>query len=172
MNEFASANLTMGQINALVKTLGGEKEVLHLLRRSDWVIRTKTPDIFRTSCVLTVNGVQCLLVLYSLAELGFKDGATWEEIFFRANELGLKPCLKDTVESLASSVRENEIQPIFCPQNFEPRMQSGSTGQPDFMGYWIQHIRGKGRWSSYSVRTGSKEKIDPPFIGFLRAILS
>lgn len=129
MSEFASANLTVGQINAIVKKLGGEEEALRFLR-GELMVKPVQPElkVFKT-IKLGTNGLKTAddfrkaikdkgmrigdyaddilgkpaftvateeteidLVVVSVAELGFKNGATREQIYIRAKELGLDTC--------------------------------------------------------------------------------
>jgi hypothetical protein len=124
--DFASSNLTAGQLNAIVKNLGGEEDALRFLRGelvvgpqefSVWkTIRLgtglKTVDDFRHALkdngdrignwgndilgklAFTVSDTETEvnLVVTSVAELGFKDGATRADIYKRAVELGLELC--------------------------------------------------------------------------------
>ncbi len=126
MNEFASANLTAGQLNAIVKGLGGE-EGARLFLAGELEIKPVELKIFKTiklgtglktagdfSRSLKDNGcnisnwandilgksaftaateeIEIDLVVKSVAELGFKNGATCQQIYNRANELGLDLC--------------------------------------------------------------------------------
>lgn len=128
MSEFASANLTIGQVNAIVKKLGGEEGALSFLR-DELVVKPaslnwsawktiklgtglKSADDFRKA--ITASGMkigdwandilgkpeftaisqetELGLVVVSVAELGFKKGATREQIYNRAKERGLELC--------------------------------------------------------------------------------
>lgn len=128
MSEFASANLTVGQINAIVKKLGGEENALRFLR-GELVVKPadynwqawktiklgtglKTADDFRASLkdsgmkiggwandilgksefVVAAEKKEVDLVKVTVRELGFKEGATREQIYTRAKELGLELC--------------------------------------------------------------------------------
>jgi hypothetical protein len=126
MDKFASANLTLGQLNAIVKKLGGEKGALGFLR-GDTIVVDKvaapglvqktlclgnglcTPELFRTALIeedylmgheadfmlgspdfmYSTEPVNANLVIMSVGDLGFPDGADCGEIFARAATLGL-----------------------------------------------------------------------------------
>ncbi|HVM58992.1 MAG TPA: hypothetical protein VMT80_01545 [Candidatus Paceibacterota bacterium] len=127
--DFASQNLTAGQLNAIVKKLGGEQDALRFLR-GELVVSApkpilmsvlpvwktvqlgtcKTPDEYRKalssagmrigdwvddilgkiSC--SKKAVDLDLVVLSVADLGFKDGAKYSDICAKAIELGLELC--------------------------------------------------------------------------------
>ena len=130
MEKFASANLTAGQLNAIVKSLGGEEGALRFLR-GEMVVKPVTPSEFKVFKTIKLGtglktaddfhksfkdngfrigdwGVNDILgkpaftvateeteldlVVVSVAELGFKNGATSEQIYARAKELGLDLC--------------------------------------------------------------------------------
>ena len=124
--DFASQNLTAGQLNAIVKKLGGEQDALRFLC-GELVVSTakpalmpvwktvklgtkKTPDEYckalksagrrigdwggdvlgRISC--SKEEIDFDLVVMSVGDLGFKDGAKYSDICAKAVELGLKLC--------------------------------------------------------------------------------
>lgn len=123
---FASENLTLGQMNAIVKKLGGEWNALRFLRGELLVSAAKpvempvwktvklgtckTPDEYRKalkkagrrtgdwgddilgriSCSKEENDLD--LVVMSVGDLGFKDGAKYSDICAKAVELGLELC--------------------------------------------------------------------------------
>jgi len=129
MSGFASQNLTMGQVNAIVKKLGGEEETRRFLR-GETVVREAVPPEFKVFKVLKLgtglknanafrkaiddkgmrigkyaNNIldrpqftmateetEVNLVVVSVAELGFKDGAWLRDIYARAKKLGLELC--------------------------------------------------------------------------------
>ena len=134
--DFASANLSVGQLNALVKALGGEKNVMAILRGeliadvkpsnafSTWkTLRlgvNKTADAYRealkaarrpvpdwVSDILGNPAFVCAreettleLLAPSVAELGFKDGATDSEARGKAFQMGLQLCPIETIPAL------------------------------------------------------------------------
>jgi hypothetical protein len=129
MEKFASANLTAGQLNAIVKNLGGEEGAIRFLR-GEMVVKPVTPSefkVFKTiklgtglktaddfrkaikenkmrisdwasdilgkpAFTVAAEETELDLVVVSVAELGFKNGATREQIYARAKELGLDLC--------------------------------------------------------------------------------
>jgi hypothetical protein len=126
--DFASQNLTVGQLNAIVKKLGGEEGAMQFLRGEKIVSATarawktwktiklgtglKTADDFRKALkasgfrigdyandilgkpafIAAVKETEMELVKASVGELGFKNGANQQEIYQKAQELGLKLC--------------------------------------------------------------------------------
>ncbi|MDO8486431.1 MAG: hypothetical protein Q7S77_01915 [Candidatus Staskawiczbacteria bacterium] len=130
MNEFASANLTAGQLNAIVKKLGGEEGAMSFLR-DETVVKTVTPvdfKVFKTikfgnpdlrnaddfrkaikakkmqisdwandilgkpAFSVATEESEVDLVVISVAELGFKKGATLKDIYAKVKERGLELC--------------------------------------------------------------------------------
>jgi hypothetical protein len=124
--DFASQNLTAGQLNAIVKKLGGEEGALKFLR-DELVVSTaipremtvwktvklgtcKSPDEYRkalkkagqrigdwgndilgkTDCAQEETEVD--LVVLSVKELGFANGAPYKNICAKALQLGLELC--------------------------------------------------------------------------------
>ena len=124
--DFASQNLTAGQLNAIVKKLGGEQDALRFLRGELLVSAAKpiempvwktvklgtckTPDEYRKALkkagrrigdwgndilgriTCSKEEVDLDLVVLSVGELGFKDGAHYADICAKAQELGLELC--------------------------------------------------------------------------------
>ncbi|MDE2021753.1 MAG: hypothetical protein KGI71_02415 [Patescibacteria group bacterium] len=124
--DFASQNLTAGQLNAIVKKLGGEEGALKFLRgellvsaaapRDMTVWKTiklgtcKSPDEYRkalkkagrrigdwgndilgkTDCAQEETEVD--LVVLSVKELGFENGAQYKDICAKGVEMGLELC--------------------------------------------------------------------------------
>ncbi len=125
--EFASADLTAGQLNAIVKKLGGHEAALKLLR-GELVVKLADMPVFTPWKILRIGGTpktellkrmkkenfyisdyakdimgkdafgtlpekqDVSLVRLSVAELRFKNPATYDEIVARAKELGLDLC--------------------------------------------------------------------------------
>ena len=124
--DFASQNLTAGQLNAIVKKLGGEQDALRFLR-GELVVSTakpvemhvwktvklgtyKTPDEYRKALkkagrriddwgddilgriTCSQEEIDLDLVVLSVSDLGFKDGARYADICTKAQELGLELC--------------------------------------------------------------------------------
>ncbi len=128
--DFASQNLTAGQLNAIVKKLGGEEGAMRFLRDEIVVkVAERTFTTWRTLKLgtglttasdfrMALNKANCQighwandilgqpaftasvivseapvnLVIASVAELGFKNGATCLDIYNRAKKLGLELC--------------------------------------------------------------------------------
>lgn len=145
MSEFASANLTAGQLNAIVKKLGGEENALRFLRGElvvkptdhNWsVFKTlklgtgpKTADDFRAALVasgmkigdwandilgkpeftVATKEAEVDLVIVSVAELGFKKGATREKIYAKAKELGLDLCPAEVGPQLRLQYKDQSL---------------------------------------------------------------
>lgn len=124
--DFASQNLTAGQLNAIVKKLGGEQDALRFLR-GELVVSAakpiempvwktvklgtcKSPDEYRKALKKAgrrigdygddiLGRISCSkkevdfdLVVLTVGELGFKDGARYADICAKAVELGLELC--------------------------------------------------------------------------------
>ena len=124
--DFASQNLTAGQLNAIVKKLGGEQDALRFLR-GELVVSAakptlmpvwkmvklgtcKTPGAYRKALkkagrsigdwgddilgriTCSQEEIDLDLVVLSVADLGFKDGARYADICAKAVELGLELC--------------------------------------------------------------------------------
>ncbi len=125
--EFASADLTAGQLNAIVKKLGGHEAALKLLR-GELVVKFADIPTFALWKIIRIGGTpkaklqkrlksenfytseyakdiidkdafktlsekqDVSLVRLSVAELGFKEPATYAEIISRAKDLGLELC--------------------------------------------------------------------------------
>jgi hypothetical protein len=126
--DFASANLTVGQLNAIVKKLGGEAGVQRLLRGEVTVVETpprefpiwktvrlgvyKTADEYRKAlqagehrcgewvtnlfgkpaCHCASEETDVDLVVLSVDDLGFKEGALYSQICEKAQAMGLDLC--------------------------------------------------------------------------------
>jgi hypothetical protein len=124
--DFASQNLTAGQLNAIVKKLGGEEGALRFLRGELLVSAAKplempvwktvklglhkSPDDYRAAIKKAkqkigdwgddiLGRITCSqeetevdLVVLSVGDLGFKDGARYADICAKAVELGLELC--------------------------------------------------------------------------------
>lgn len=123
---FASENLTFGQMNAIVKLLGGEQGALRFMRgelklveaqpREFAIWKTvklgtcKSPEEYRKALkkagrrignwgddilgriTCSQDEVDLDLVVMSVGDLGFKDGARYADICTKAVELGLELC--------------------------------------------------------------------------------
>jgi hypothetical protein len=126
--DFASANLTAGQLNAIVKKLGGEAGVQRFLRGELKVVEApkrefpvwktvrlgvyKTADAYREAlqaskhrcgewvtdlfgkpaCHCASEETDVDLVVLSVEDLGFKEGALYSEICEKAQDVGLELC--------------------------------------------------------------------------------
>ena len=126
--DFASANLTAGQLDAVVKKLGGDVGVQRFLRGELRVVETeqrefpiwktiklgvyKSPDAYRDAleagkhlsgawvsdlfgkpaCTCASEEIDVDLVVLSVADLGFKEGALYSQICERAPAIGLDLC--------------------------------------------------------------------------------
>lgn len=178
MNTFASADLTMGQLNAIVKKLGGHEEALAFLRdevelkvtkRQFKTWRTlklgtglKTADDFRAALMragyqtgdwaddilgkpaFTVadEETEVELVVASVAELGFKQGATRKEIYDRALELGLDLCSAEVGPQLGLQYAD-QINREYLLIAMEPIADSGDNLNV----FDVEHFD-DGRWLS------------------------
>ena len=126
--DFASANLTAGQLNAVVKKLGGDAGVQRFLRGELRVVETqkrefpiwktvklgvhKTPAEYRKAleagnhrsggwvneifdkpvCTCADKETDVDLVVLSVGDLGFKEGALYSQICDKAVAVGLEVC--------------------------------------------------------------------------------
>ena len=118
MNQFASSSLTIGQVNALVKKLGGVEAVLKILRddaectRSSMTVTlgnirgaenfrralsdadcligdTANSLLDRPEFMLSCEDREVDTVIVSVRDLGFDGGAMRGDIYLRIAELGL-----------------------------------------------------------------------------------
>ena len=147
---FASADLTAGQLNAIVKKLGGYEAALKLLRgelvvkladiptfapwkiiriggtakaelqkrlkKEKFYLSDYAPDIMGKDAFKTLSEKEDVsLVRLSVAELGFKNPATYDEIVSRAKDLGLD----------------------LCPAEVGPHLRLNETDQPLGDYYWV-----------------------------------
>ncbi len=92
----------------------------------------------------SVSGVE--LVVVSVAELGFKDGATRKDIYIRAKELGLDLCSPEVGPQLRLQYVDQEEGEWFIIA-MEPII--GSSGHPhlfvvehNFHGHWLDATAG------------------------------
>lgn len=125
---FAAKNLTLGQLNAIVKKLGGEEEALHFLGDERYIFpiwktvkvgtlgNAKTARKQLKAAGINVNFWSGLvsvspvtfeeteatlhLVRVPFKDLDMKDGATMAEIYTKAHSYGLDACPGEVVLQL------------------------------------------------------------------------
>ena len=189
--DFASQNLTAGQLNAIVKKLGGEQDALRFLR-GELVVSAakptlmpvwkmvklgtcKTPGAYRKALkkagrsigdwgddilgriTCSQEEIDLDLVVLSVADLGFKDGARYADICAKAVELGLELCpaevgpalrlqygnqpngewLRIAMEAIAD--RDGNLYLFLVAHGVGGLRLHGSNGHPDYV--WDADIR-------------------------------